>query len=209
MRRAPAPLRLRILAGAALCALVAGAAHAQSEPIRLQADVAEIGPGERLEASGHVQAETGQGTINAERLSRDDAGRMEASGGVEAVVQSTNRRGEPQSRSLRAGQVVSLDGLAPPLLDSEWVLGSPERIIRIVLHGLRGPIVVLGREHTGDMPAFKALEDEQLAAILTYVRREWGHPASPIDAAAVKATRAATTNQTDASSARELVLQVP
>ena len=106
MRRAPAPLRLRILAGAALCALVAGAAHAQSEPIRLQADVAEIGPGERLEASGHVQAETGQGTINAERLSRDDAGRMEASGGVEAVVQSTNRRGEPQSRSLRAGQVV-------------------------------------------------------------------------------------------------------
>ena len=102
-----------------------------------------------------------------------------------------------------------LDGLAPPLLDSEWVLGSPERIIRIVLHGLRGPIVVLGREHTGDMPAFKALEDEQLAAILTYVRREWGHPASPIDAAAVKATRAATTNQTDASSARELVLQVP
>ena len=44
------------------------------------------------------------------------------------------------------------------------MLGSPGRIIRIVLHGLRGSIVVLGREHTGDMPAFKALEDDQIAA---------------------------------------------
>jgi mono/diheme cytochrome c family protein len=102
-----------------------------------------------------------------------------------------------------------LDGIAPPLLDSEWVLGNTERLIRILLHGLRGPIVVLGREHTGEMPAFKALEDEQLASLLTYVRREWGHTASPIDAAAVKAVRAATLDQMDAPSARELVLQVP
>jgi mono/diheme cytochrome c family protein len=102
-----------------------------------------------------------------------------------------------------------LDGLAPPLLDSEWVLGSSERIIRIALHGLKGPIVVLGREHTGDMPAFKALDDEQLAAVLTYVRREWGHTASPITPAEVKAQRAATADQTDSVSARELVLQVP
>jgi mono/diheme cytochrome c family protein/glucose/arabinose dehydrogenase len=102
-----------------------------------------------------------------------------------------------------------LDGLAPPLLDSEWVLGSPERVIRIVLHGLKGPIVVLGREHTGDMPAFKAMEDEQLASILTYIRREWGHGASPISPDAVKTVRAATASQTDSVSARELVLQVP
>jgi len=102
-----------------------------------------------------------------------------------------------------------LDGLAPPLLDSEWVLENTERLIRILLHGLRGPIVVLGREHTGEMPAFKALEDEQLASILTYIRREWGHTASPIDAAAVQAVRAATLDQVDAPSARELMLQVP
>src|SRR6185369_10720645 len=98
-----------------------------------------------------------------------------------------------------------LDGLAPPLLDSEWVLGAPARIIRIALHGLRGPIVVLGREHTGDMPAFKALEDDQLAAVLTYVRREWGHTASPISAAEVKAVRDETKDQIDSSSARELL----
>ncbi|MDP3069176.1 MAG: c-type cytochrome [Opitutaceae bacterium] len=98
-----------------------------------------------------------------------------------------------------------LDGLAPPLLDSEWVLGSPERSVRIVLHGVRGPITVLGRVHTGDMPAFgAALNDEQVSAILTYLRREWGHAASPVDPAAVAAIRSATAGQTDAWSPEEL-----
>jgi mono/diheme cytochrome c family protein len=97
-----------------------------------------------------------------------------------------------------------LDGLAPPLLDSEWVLGPPEQVIRIVLHGVRGPIVVGGRTHTGDMPAFGALEDAQLASILTYVRREWGHTASPIDPGQVKAVREQTKGHADAWSPEEL-----
>ncbi|MBL9188618.1 MAG: c-type cytochrome [Opitutaceae bacterium] len=98
-----------------------------------------------------------------------------------------------------------LDGLAPPLLDSEWVLGSPERSVRIVLHGVRGPITVLGRVHTGDMPAFgAALNDEQVSAILTYLRREWGHAASPVDPSTVATIRSATAGQTDAWSPEEL-----
>ncbi len=100
-----------------------------------------------------------------------------------------------------------LDGLAPPLLDSEWVLGSPERTVRIVLHGVRGPITVLGRVHTGDMPAFGgALDDTQVSSILTYLRREWGHTASPVDPEQVKAIRAATAGHSDAWSPEELNL---
>ncbi len=100
-----------------------------------------------------------------------------------------------------------LDGLAPPLLDSEWALGAPERTIRIVLHGVRGPITVLGRVHTGDMPAFGgALDDQQIASILTYVRREWGHTASPVEPGQVKAIRAATREHSDAFSPEELNL---
>ena len=100
-----------------------------------------------------------------------------------------------------------LDGLAPPLLDSEWVLGSPERTVRIALKGVRGPITVLGRVHTGDMPAFGgALDDTQVASILTYVRREWGHTASPVDPDVVKTIRAATATHTDAFSPEELNL---
>jgi mono/diheme cytochrome c family protein/glucose/arabinose dehydrogenase len=98
-----------------------------------------------------------------------------------------------------------LDGLAPPLLDSEWALGPIERTVRIVLHGVRGPITVLGRVHTGDMPAFgAALDDQQLASILTYVRREWGHTASPVDPEQVKAIRAASAGHSDAWSPEEL-----
>ncbi len=100
-----------------------------------------------------------------------------------------------------------LDGLAPPLLDSEWVLGSPERTVRIALKGVRGPITVLGRVHTGDMPAFGgALDDTQVASILTYVRREWGHTASPVEPDLVKKIRAATATHTDAFSPEELNL---
>jgi mono/diheme cytochrome c family protein len=98
-----------------------------------------------------------------------------------------------------------LDGLAPPLLDSEWALGPAERTVRIVLHGVRGPITVLGRVHTGDMPAFGgALDDQQISSILTYVRREWGHTASPIDPDQVKAIRAKTIGHADAWSPEEL-----
>ncbi len=99
-----------------------------------------------------------------------------------------------------------LDGLAPPLLDSEWVLGVPERTIRIVLHGVRGPITVLGRVHTGDMPPFGGLDDTQISSILTYLRREWGHTASPVDPALVQSVRAATKSHTDAWSPEELML---
>ena len=99
-----------------------------------------------------------------------------------------------------------LDGLAPPLLDSEWVLGPTGRPVRIVLHGVRGNISVLGRTHTGDMPAFGgALDDQQISSILTYLRREWGHTASPVDPAEVKTIRAATAGHTDAWSSTELL----
>jgi hypothetical protein len=56
------------------------------------------------------------------------------------------------------------------------------------------------------MPAFGALEDVQLSSILTYVRHEWGHTASPIDPAQVKAVREATKGHAEAWSPEELRL---
>jgi mono/diheme cytochrome c family protein len=72
------------------------------------------------------------------------------------------------------------EGIAPPLVDSEWALGSPERFARIALNGVRGPIKVGRRTVDLEMPGLYALDDEQIASMLTYVRREWGHEASPI-----------------------------
>src|SRR5690606_25408715 len=99
-----------------------------------------------------------------------------------------------------------LEGLAPPLLDAEWVLGSEERLVRIVLHGVRGPIRVLGKTHTGDMPPLGILPDDQIASILTYLRRAWGHTADPVAIEDVARIREATAGHSDAWSPQELML---
>jgi mono/diheme cytochrome c family protein len=82
-------------------------------------------------------------------------------------------------------------GLAPPLVDSEWVLGDAGHIIRIVLHGITGPVTVNGQTFNYEMPGLQILNDDEVAAVLTYVRREWDHDASPVTAEQVKKIRSA------------------
>ncbi len=83
---------------------------------------------------------------------------------------------------------VGTPGVFPPLVASEWVTGSEERLIRIALHGLQGPITVNGEKYNNVMPAFgkgvpgsmKNWSDDRIAAVLTYIRQEWGNQAGPI-----------------------------
>jgi mono/diheme cytochrome c family protein len=82
---------------------------------------------------------------------------------------------------------LGVPGAFPPLAGSEWVLGSEERAIRIVLYGLQGPITVKGANYVSAMPAFGHVagggfnwSDDKIAAVLTYVRQEWGNTAPAI-----------------------------
>ncbi len=69
----------------------------------------------------------------------------------------------------------------PPLAGSDWAVGTPERMIAILLHGIDGKIVVNGRTFSGTMPPFKdRLSYAKIAAILTYVRNAWGNQSSPV-----------------------------
>jgi mono/diheme cytochrome c family protein len=80
---------------------------------------------------------------------------------------------------------------APPFVSSEWALGSPARMIRIPLAGLNGPVKVKDQEWNLSMPAMgAALPDEDLAAVLSYIRQSWGNKASAITPEQVKAVRA-------------------
>lgn len=97
------------------------------------------------------------------------------------------------------------EGLAPPLVDSDWATGSEKRITRIVLQGVRGPINVKGRVYEMEMPQLGILEDEQISQLLTYVRREWGHTASPIDPDFVAKTRMETSKREEAWTEKELL----
>lgn len=81
-----------------------------------------------------------------------------------------------------------LPGTFPPLAGSEWVKGSPERPIAVVLRGLQGPLKVGGMTYSGSMPP-QPLEDQEIAEILTYVRSSWGNAAGPVTAAQVAAVR--------------------
>jgi mono/diheme cytochrome c family protein len=96
------------------------------------------------------------------------------------------------------------NGLAPPLLDSDWILGSPQASVRIIMYGLSGAISVNGRSYIGEMPGLGALDDEQIASVLTYLRREWGHTAAPVDPELVKSIRADTAGRVNPWGWREL-----
>ncbi len=103
---------------------------------------------------------------------------------------------------------LGMDGLAPPLVDSEWVLGAEERLVRIVLNGLTGPLRVKGQSWHLDMPALGIFDDEQIAAVLTYIRRDWENGAAPVRPDRVKKIRAENVARQEAWSAPEL-LRIP
>lgn len=94
----------------------------------------------------------------------------------------------------------------PPLAGSEWVNGDAGRMVRIVLHGLTGPVSVAGVEFSSVMPPWGAtLNDAQVAAVATYVRSSWGNKGSPVTAAEVAAIRAATRARATPWTVRELM----
>jgi mono/diheme cytochrome c family protein/glucose/arabinose dehydrogenase len=110
------------------------------------------------------------------------------------VQEERRRRGEVLYASVCAAchqpHGRGLDGLAPPLVDSPRVTGRPDVAIRIVLHGLTGPVVVGDRSWNLTMPPLAQFNDEDIADVLTYVRRAWDLGASPVEAAQVQEVRA-------------------
>ncbi len=77
----------------------------------------------------------------------------------------------------------------PSINNSDWVNGDKERLINILLEGLEGPITINGQSFQGVMPAVNYLEDEQIAQILTYIRRSFGNDAPSIQAVEVQRQR--------------------
>ena len=84
-----------------------------------------------------------------------------------------------------------IKGIFPPLAQSDYLLADKDRSIRIALQGLGGPIVVNGVEYQGVMPAPAPMDDQQVADVLTYVRRAWGNRGDAVTPAEVKQVRAA------------------
>ncbi|UZE97383.1 c-type cytochrome [Alkalimarinus alittae] len=81
-----------------------------------------------------------------------------------------------------------IPGAFPPLAGSQWVTAEDSNLPLAIIHdGLSGEIEVAGNTYNGIMPSFKGtLSSAELAAVLTYIRQNWGNNAEAIDASIVE-----------------------
>jgi mono/diheme cytochrome c family protein/glucose/arabinose dehydrogenase len=128
----------------------------------------------RVEWPGKPGASAAIAPLTAEEQRRFDAGRDVYRNICQACHQPDGR-----------GQ----DRVAPSLVGSTLALASPDIPARILLNGKEGPIGLMP-------PVGSVLSDDQIAGVLTYVRREWGQPGSAVDPAAVKSVREQTAGRT-------------
>ncbi len=85
-----------------------------------------------------------------------------------------------------------IEGTFPPLVDNQTVLGDPAPLVALVVDGLEGPIEVQGVEYDDLMPPHDHYSDQEMAAVLTYIRQSWGNDADPVEESLVAEVRALT-----------------
>jgi mono/diheme cytochrome c family protein len=112
--------------------------------------------------------------LTAEQQRRFDAGREVYRNICQACHQADGR-----------GQ----EKLAPSLIGSALALAPPEVPLRILLNGKEGAVGLMP-------PIGSALDDEQLAAVLTFIRREWGQEGTAVEPSTAAAVRALTAGRT-------------
>ena len=99
----------------------------------------------------------------------------------------------------------------PPLAGTKWINGSEDRLIKLTLHGLLGPIEVKGKKYPGQVPmtAFQQLNNEEIAAVLTYVRNTFSNNAPMVTPAKVAEVRKATKAQNGLLAPSDLLKEHP
>ncbi len=102
-----------------------------------------------------------------------------------------------------------IDNMGPPLNQSEWVTGDVDRLTKILLHGMTGPVKVGNTTYTPPlaMPGLGAnssITDKDLADVMTYIRNNWKNKKHPVSEDVVKKIRADTKNQATPYSAKDL-----
>jgi len=156
-----------------------------------------LASGPMAEAVSHSTSRMNDDDILAIATYLKDSGEASASARPESVAAGNN--------AMRAGAAIYKDSCAachkdsgegeinlfPRLAGSALVQSDdPTTLVRVVLHGTRS-VSTAGAPTAPAMPAFDwRLEDAQVAAVLTYVRNNWGNAAGPVPASVVASQRA-------------------
>ncbi len=105
-----------------------------------------------------------------------------------------------------------LDPAFPSLVKSEWVAGDADRLIKLTLYGLMGPLEINGKKYDGQVPMTPfggMLKDEEIASVLTFVRNSFGNQAPPIQAQQVQKVRSAYPGRVQFFTTEELLKEHP
>ena len=105
-----------------------------------------------------------------------------------------------------------LDPAFPSIAGSPWVSGDKDRLIKLTLYGLMGPLEINGKKYDGQVPMTPfggMLNDDEVAAVLTFVRNSFGNEAAPIQAAEVQKIRAANPGRMMLYSTEDLLKEHP
>jgi mono/diheme cytochrome c family protein len=105
-----------------------------------------------------------------------------------------------------------LDPAFPSLEKSPWVSGEPNRLIRLALYGLAGPLEINGKKYDGQVPMTPfggMVNDEEMAAVLTFVRNSFGNKSDAITSEQVKKVRAAFPGRVNMCTVEELLKEFP
>jgi mono/diheme cytochrome c family protein/glucose/arabinose dehydrogenase len=100
----------------------------------------------------------------------------------------------------------------PPIAKSKWITEDSERLIKIVLWGLMGPLEVNGHKFDGQVPMTPfggMLKEQEIADVLTYVRNSFGNRAPSITLEEVKKVRLAQPNRVTLYTTEELLKEHP
>lgn len=141
------------------------------------------------------------GSATAEKLAAEPAPAGAGADDVDALTPAAGTAPDPAVMEIGKVQFATCAAchgqngeggpIAPPLAGSEWVAGPVSNLIKIQLRGLQGPITVAGKEYNFPAPmaplAFQT--DEQVAAVITYVRNSFGNSAPPVLPEQVKMLR--------------------
>lgn len=100
----------------------------------------------------------------------------------------------------------------PPIAGTQWVGGSEERLIKLTLKGIYGPLEIDGTKYPGQVPMTPfggLLNDEEVAAVLTFVRNSFGNKAAPVSPETVKSVRASIADKEGFYTVEEILQEHP
>lgn len=139
--------------------------------------------------------------FDANRVAWDGGGPAQAAKPVDPLV-AGKRIFTQNCVACHQSTGLGVPGVFPPLAGSDWVLGKDwqgdNHLVAVVLHGLSGPVTVKGAAFNNAMVPWAAtLDDAKIAAVLSYVRHEWGNNGPPISPEFVAEIRKETSARTE------------